>query len=171
MNEREVGGVVFVLFRDQIGKRIGRKRAPVPERLTLSRGKPMFRPIETAPLFLLPFQIRPRNYQRGHNMSAPIKISSDANESFSGPAKLDKRLLFALRFMRHSARVTARAPPESCIIRPLDGINGPSANLSLVGRSSGTESNVNIDFFSFRIWGGRKGGKSGLLKSESWKLG
>lgn len=73
--------------------------------------------------------------------------------------------------MRHSARVTARAPPESCIIRPLDGINGPSANLSLVGRSSGTESNVNIDFFSFRIWGGRKGGKSGLLKSESWKIG
>lgn len=68
--------------------------------------------------------------------------------------------------MRHSGRVTARAPPESCIIRPLDGINGPSANLSLVG-----ESNVNIDFFSFRIWGGRKGGKSGLLKSESWKLG
>lgn len=62
--------------------------------------------------------------------------------------------------------MTARAPPESCIIRPLDGINGPSANLSLVG-----ESNVNIDFFSFRIWGGRKGGKSGLLKSESWKLG
>lgn len=68
--------------------------------------------------------------------------------------------------MRHSGRVTARAPPESCIIRPLDGINGPSANLSLVG-----ESNVNIDFFSFRIWGGRKGGKSGLLKSESWKIG
>lgn len=84
-------------------------------------------------------------------MSGPIKISSDANESFSGPAKLDKRLLFA-RFMRHSGRVTADSPPppspESCIIRPLDGINGPSANLSLVEVVD--RSREYIDFFSFR---------------------
>lgn len=67
----------------------------------ISYRKPMFRPI--VPPVSNPTR---RNYQRGHNMSGPIKISSDANESFSGPAKLDKRLLFA-RFMRHSGRVTA----------------------------------------------------------------
>lgn len=74
--------------------------------------------------------------------------------------------------MRHSGRVTARAPPESCIIRPLDGINGPSANLSLVGaRGRSHGSKVNIDFFSFRIsWDGKERGERGKsdLSERSW---
>lgn len=55
-------------------------------------------------------------------MSGPIKISSDANESFSGPAKLDKRLLFA-RFMRHSGRVTADSPPPGILYNSPVGWN------------------------------------------------
>lgn len=115
-----------------------RTPATVPERLTLSRGRPMFRPM--GPIVLRRASspvLNPTGItNEGTICRAPLKFQAMQMKVFRTPPPTPDNdcssVLPASLYAPLRSSDSGPAELRSRIIRPPDGINGPSANLLLV---------------------------------------